>query len=258
MRSAPCPACGSRRRYTERATFVRNPKKSFVVEVCKSCGYVANPGNFNDYKSYDSVERFPVSARVGTDARPGREFFMASMGCEILNRSGIRVLVVGPGASLDFRRITALPGVSAVAIGDIVRLREDIDYIDLTQDSQRRFDLVLASEVIEHFVEPATEFARLFRSLKSDGLLMCSTNVYDGGNLSHHKYLFIKGHTSYYSPQALRSLAQRNNVLVDFRLPAVSARLGPRKRYVLFSSSAARMQDVAEYFGRHPYAPSEE
>jgi hypothetical protein len=98
----------------------------------------------------------------------------------------------------------------------------------------------------------------LFRLLKPDGLLVCSTNVYDGGNLNRHKYLFIKGHTSYYSPEALLHLARRNKVFVDFRLPAVSSRLGPRKRYVLFSKSVTRMQDVAAYFGSHAYAPSEE
>jgi SAM-dependent methyltransferase len=253
-----CRVCRSHRTHRVRTTFAQPPEKSFLVHVCKACGYVHNPDNFNDYTQYESVKQFPKTARVGSDAKPGREFHMGAMAVEIMGRRHQSVLVVGPGASVDFRHIEALPNVDHVAIGDLVQLHEGRDFVDMTAPPQRQFDVLVASEVIEHYVDPLAEFRRLFQLVNRDGLVVCSTNVYDGGNLNRHKYLFIKGHTSYYSPAAIARIARVNGMLFDFRLPQVSHRLGPRKRYVLFSRSADRMQDVARYFGQHAYAPSED
>ena len=95
-------------------------------------------------------------------------------------------------------------------------------------------------------------------TLRRAVLLVCSTNIYDGGNLSRHKYIHYRGHASYYSPAALRSIARRNHVLLDFRLPhAATGYAGPRKRYVLMSRSRIVMDAVADYFGSHMFGPSE-
>jgi len=259
-RSAPrtCRVCGSGELKRQRQTFYKDHDRSFVVEICGHCGFVANPANFNDYTSYESVTQFPSSARVGTEAEPGREFYMAQLARDILRRDGLDVLIVGPGASVDFAHIGQLDHVRRVAIGDIVKLHDVEDFVDLSMGTRQRFDVVIASEVIEHFLHPAQDFPRLFRLLRRDGLAVCSTNVYDGSaTLNRHHYLFIRGHTAYYTATALRRLAARSKMLVDFRVPKVAERLGPRKRYVLFAREAATMQDVAEYFGGHPYAPSE-
>ena len=253
-----CMVCRSRRVSSQQATFTGSPAKSFRVTVCRKCGYVANPENFNDYTVYQSLEQFPVSARVGTLERPGREWHMAKMGLDILGENKVDILIVGPGRSMDYRHIEKLPGVRRVAIGDIMQLHDVPDFVNLLEDKDQRFDLVLASEVIEHFTDPARDFPGLFRMLRKRGILICSTNVWDGGNLNKHAYLYIKGHTSYYSAQTLSLIARENQMFVDFRLPVNATTFaGPRKRYVLFTKSADRMRDISLYFGRHPYAPSE-
>ncbi|RJL25070.1 methyltransferase domain-containing protein [Bailinhaonella thermotolerans] len=253
-----CRVCGSSPVRLKTVTHVRKGK-TFTVRVCGRCGHIGNPENFNDYTVYESIDQFPVAPRVGTEDKPGREYHMAAMACKIVGRRDQSVLVYGAGRSVDYRRIAGLAAVGRVAIGDVMRpLHEDAEFLDLTEPPGERFDVVVACEVIEHFVEPPKDFARLFEYVRDDGLVVCSTNIYDGGDLTKHDYLYIKGHTSYYTPRAIARIARDNGMYFDFRVPrSATTYAGPRKRYVLFTRSVDRLQDVAEYFGDHTYAPSE-
>jgi SAM-dependent methyltransferase len=156
---------------------------------------------------------------------------------------------------LDNHHIDKLPEVRRTAIGDIMKVRDDAEFIDANNPPRKRFSVVVASEVIEHFRNPHEDFAKLFRLLKHDGLLVCGTNIYDGGPLAADRYIFYPDHTSYYTPPVLRRIANKAGVHIDFRSPLVGQ--GMRKRYVLFSRSAEVMESVAVYFGTEVYAPSE-
>jgi hypothetical protein len=97
--------------------------------------------------------------------------------------------------------------------------------------------LIIACEVVEHFTDPRMEFSQ---------------------DVAEQDYLYLRGHTSYYSPKAIAEIARRSGVLFDFRLPTFGLSFpGMRKRYVLFTRSVAELQNVAEHFGDHPYAPAE-
>lgn len=254
--SARCLVCGSRR---TRLRLVERKNRTYEIRICQRCQYVSNAGNTVDYTKFTSVERFRLTPRVGTDEHKGREFHMAAMGADILQRHGLKVMVFGAGRSLDYRHIAHLPLVRRVAMSDVVDLGVDVDFINITKGTSERFDLIIACEVIEHFPDPMTEFPRLFNLLARNGLLVCSTNIYDGKNVAHHTYLYGRGHVSYYSPRAIREIARKSRMRFDFRVPEiVTGTAGPRKRYVLFSRSDTVMQRVAEYFGNHTYAPSEE
>jgi SAM-dependent methyltransferase len=253
-----------REQVVERAAPQPRPGR-YELRVCDVCQYVSNHGNTVDYTAFESVKRFKLTPRVGTEDHQGREFHMAQMGAEVLQRSSLDVMVFGAGRSLDYRHIAKLPQVRSVVMSDVVDLGVDTDFINITEGTDRRFDLIIACEVVEHFPDPATEFPRLFDLLTKDGLLVCSTNIYNGGDLAKHRYLYSPGHVSYYSPRAIRTIAEKSRMLFDFRLPAIATlpasapgTPGPRKRYVLFTRSAKNLHNVAEYFGGHPYAPSEE
>ncbi|MFC5729017.1 MULTISPECIES: class I SAM-dependent methyltransferase [Nocardioides] len=260
--SAPrCLVCGStdlREQVVERAAPLPRPGR-YELRICQTCQYVSNPGNTVDYTAFTSVERFKLTPRVGTEDHQGREFHMARMGADVLQRSSLDVMVFGAGRSLDYRHIAKLPQVRSVVMSDVVDLGVDADFINITEGTDRRFDLIIACEVVEHFTDPATEFPRLFDLLTKDGLLVCSTNIFNGGDLQKQRYLYSPGHVSYYSPRAIRRIAERNRMRFDFRLPAIAnGSPGPRKRYVLFTRSARNLRNVAEYFGGRPYAPSED
>jgi Methyltransferase domain len=251
-----CRVCGSAKTRVRR---VARPTRTYEVRVCQSCRYVSNAGNTVDYTTFTSVTRFALTPRVGTAERPGREFHMAEMGAQILGRRGLSVMVFGAGRSLDYQHIAKLPGVRRVVMSDVVDLRGEADFINITKGTAERFDLIIACEVVEHFIDPSSEFPRLFDLLTKNGLLVCSTNIYDGGRVGKQSYLYLRGHTSYYSPRAIAVIARRSRMLFDFRFPAAGLKtMGPRKRYVLFTRSVGTLQRVAEWFGDHPYAPAED
>lgn len=253
-----CLVCGTGRPRRRTIRFVKDPTWVCVVRICRGCGHVGNPDNTRDYRNLTGLEKFPMRARVGTETRRGREFHMAKMAAQILKRDDLDVLVYGAGRSLDNRHIAGLPRVRDVAIGDVMHLRHDAEFVDITEPPTRRFPVVIACEVIEHFPNPAEEFPRLLDFVEENGLLVCSTNIYEGGDLERQRYVFIKGHTAYYTPEALVHIARANGFHVDFRVPLVATGYGSRrKRYVLFTRDASLLPEIACYFGRHMYAPSE-
>jgi len=258
-RKRRCPVCGTP---DTRRKLVTNQSsgRTLAVRRCRSCGHVKVLKNFHDYTQSESIADLGRGAapRCGTQDTPGREFGMAQMAAAVLGRSRLDVLIFGAGRSLDNHHIAKLEGVRRVAIGDIMRVRDEPDFVDTSQPAKETFDIVVACEVIEHFTKPRKDFENLFRFVHRAGILVCSTNIYDGSDLSRHNYIFGRGHVSYYTPDALRRIAKANRMHVDFRLPASSkGQAGSRKRYVIFSHSREVMESVSDYFGRTPYAPSE-
>jgi len=252
-----CLVCGGTRLRERTVTYTRDERKHCVVRVCSSCGFVHMPGHVESrYKSKTSMEDLPGGhGRLGTMEVPGREFHMAKMAVDILGGDRHEVLLFGAGRSLDNHHIAKLPEVRRVAISDIMKVRDDAEFVDANDPPRRGFSVVVASEVIEHFREPHADFARLLGLVRKDGLLVCGTNIHDGGPLAADRYIFYPDHTSYWTPQALRLVARRAGVHLDFRAPLVGQAM--RKRYVLMSRSAEVMEKVADYFGTEVYAPSE-
>ncbi len=106
-----CAVCGSRDvrietvRQDTASTRAGAPGKTFHMRVCGTCGFVGNPENIFDYRSYEHVEDLTNAARTGTPDRAGREFHMAQMAIEILGRDGLEVLIFGAGRSFDNQHI---------------------------------------------------------------------------------------------------------------------------------------------------------
>jgi SAM-dependent methyltransferase len=248
-----CATPGLRRRTI---TSKADPSLVKDVNVCPSCGYVAiDELPIVRYRDAKSVEDLPGGGnRIGTPDRPGREFQMGRMAVDILGRSGLDVMVYGAGRSLDNHHLAALDQVNEVAIGDIMKVRDDAPFHDANLPATRTFDVVVASEVVEHFRNPRADFARLFEFVAPDGLLVCGTSIKDGKGLSGHRYVFYPDHTSYYTPRALQIIARDHGFRIDFRSPKGS---GIRKRYVLFTRSPEVQEEIALYFGTRRFAPSE-
>lgn len=252
-----CLVCGSARSLPESVTFKNKPNLVRSVSVCSGCGYVSIEELSQDrYRGKTSMDELPSGTRIGTEDKVGREFRMAEMAVDILGRSDLEVLVYGIGRSLDNRHIAALKQVRNVAIGDIMKIRDDAEFHDANHPARKQFPVVVASEVIEHFRSPHEDFAKLFQFVSRDGLLVCGTNVYDGGDLTRDRYIYWPDHTSYYTPAALLEIAKANRFYVDFRTPKLAGEQG-RKRYVLFTKSPAVTESIAMYFGTHAVAPSE-
>ena len=249
-----CRVCGSTDLKRRHVAFVRDPTKECDIRRCRVCGYVAILRTEESiWKEKTSLQH--SSSRVGTAERVGREFHMGKLAADILARDGLSVLVYGAGGNMDNLHIEQLDEVKRVAIGDIMKLRDDAEFIDLTKPARERFDIVVASEVVEHFRNPRADFERLFGFVEDDGMIIASTNIHAGNDLARDGYIFYPDHTSYYSPRSLRMIANDAGYHLDFRAPMLGPRM--RKRYVFFSRSRDLLEDVACYFGTEVYPPSE-
>jgi SAM-dependent methyltransferase len=228
--------------------------------VCEQCRYVSSPDASHDYAKAASTSGLSggVAPRCATVERPGRETGMARLGLEVLQRPEASVLVYGAGSSLDVHHIAKLPLSGRVAVGDLVKLRADAEFFDINELSTDPFDVVVASEVLEHFPDPWKNLQNLFSYVKDDGIVVASTNIRDHGSLNTVNYLWCRGHVSYFSAESLRIVARAEGMHLDFRFPLIATRYKrPCKRYIIFSRSAEVMEAVSDWFGSEVYAPSE-
>jgi len=249
--------CRSPRINRRTVTFAQDAAKVCEMHVCSNCGFVRNLTNSKSkYEGKASLDEIPGGSgiRTGTHQRPGREFHMAKMAVDILGHDDVEVLVYGAGRSFDNYHIERLKQVRGVAIGDIINLRDDAEFVDANNPASRRFPIVIASEVVEHFREPREDFLKLFRLVERHGLLVCGTNIYNGGNLSRDPYIFFQDHTAYYTPSSLYRIARDAGYHIDFRAPGLSRM---RKKYVLLTKSRQVLDRAACYFGDRMFAPSE-
>ncbi|HEX3824047.1 MAG TPA: hypothetical protein VHV79_06255, partial [Mycobacteriales bacterium] len=98
----------------------------------------------------------------------------------------------------------------------------------------------------------------LFSYVKGDGIIVAGTNIRDKLPMRKVGYIWAKGHVSYWSPKSLRTIADQFEMNLDFRVPiCATGKIGPRKRYVIFSRSRDVINSVSDWFGSHMYAPSE-
>jgi hypothetical protein len=248
-----CLVCGSGDVRGAGVTYFRNPELSCDTRRCRECGFVSIPRGESKYRAMTAIHELPSPGdRGGVEDRPGREFFMARMAAEILGRGDLDVLVYGAGRSMDNVHIGRLPKVRLSAVGDIMKVRDDANFVDITKPAERKYDVVVASEVVEHFRSPRSDFAHLLEYVKDDGLLVCGTTINNGGALEKHRYIFYPDHTAYYSPRSLSLIADAFGWFLDFR----PVRQGP-KRYVFFTRSPDIARRTTCYFGRRVFAPSE-
>lgn len=224
---------------------------------CQGCGMLRFPENTGGFAIHATgCEGELRSLRNANSERPGREFHMAQMGLEILNRPDLQVSFFGAGLNTDWQWVERIHPTVRTKLVDLENLQAMPNFEPITEATPS--DIVVASEVIEHFEEPVAHFQSLLRLLKDDGLLICSSNIYDGTDISRHMYPFVPGHVAYWTPLALIQVAASAGCFVDFRTPEIGlGRGGPRKKYILFYRSPEIAYRVALYFGTHMFAPSE-
>jgi hypothetical protein len=239
--------------------------KEVTFYTCAVCGFTFAPTNTHSYGSdRDFCESSrPVSkhGRAGSALRPGREYHMATMAVNILDRAGINsdsILIFGAGLSQDHLWLAKQFPNKKICVCDLSNFQELDNFVELSDAT--RFDVVVACEVAEHFTQIEHDFSLLLSKVTHSGLVVLSTNISDGSPLPALAYPFVEGHTAYYSGRALTCIAKRANprLLVDFRVPqAAFAQLGPRKRYVFLYQTGPVTSGIAEYFADHVLAPSE-
>ena len=226
---------------------------------CPICGYVNLPDNietYDDYISGNEHHKITAQKRNGNEFRPGREYYMAVTGTEIMGQKNLEISFFGSGYNIDHMWYKKSHPQSKVKLVDLENYQNFDNYEHPEKCSPS--DLVIASEVIEHFSDPEHDFKNLFNSVKTDGLIICSTNINDGSELADHDYPFAAGHCSYWSPYSLVKIASQFGFFIDFRTPEIAVkRAGKRKKYVFFFKDVSIMLRIGTYFAVNMYAESE-
>lgn len=228
--------------------------KTLEFRQCSKCHFIACPTNRREYKT---PLDFGSSPRIGKEDQIGREGRMIQGALEILEGSNLDVLIFGAGISEDYKHAQKYSRIRSLSITDLDNFTNSDAFIPLHSDKQ--FDLVICSEVIEHFENPSDDFLTLFNFVKHSGLIICSTNVNDMKlSLEHTLYPFIPGHTSYYSGLSLMTLAKKHGFFCDFRFPRIGLfEGGPRKRYIYFFKEPKLQENISLAFSKTPLALSE-
>lgn len=204
------------------------------------------------------MDPVPVVPRTCPTTRGDRELGMTRLAADVLGRADLSVLICGYGGSATNRRVSRLAAVDRVVAEDIATISDQREFVGTGPSGGERFDVVVAADVIERFEDPHMAFAKVFALVAPDGVLICSTSVYDSRDLERQRHHFGRTHVSHYTPKSLRRIADAHNQRVDFRLPSREPRAGKRKRYVIFSRSQCVMDAFSDYFGQHRFAPPDD
>ena len=258
---ALCPVCETREDPVQYVCKVKPyVGRTLVGYRCSGCGLHRFPENEGAYRKTLEKNQHENSLRElrnANDERPGREFHMAQMGLKILSKGDARITFYGTGLNTDWQWVKRHYPDVTTKIVDLENMQEAADFEPISQATPS--DIVVASEVVEHFSEPREHFGALLRLVPDDGIAICSTNVYDGSDISLHQYPFVPGHVAYWTPLALISVATSHGCFIDFRTPRIGyTRGGPRKKYVLFYRTTETLFRISNYFGTHMDAPSED
>jgi len=266
-----CPLCQSKKVERKKITCEVSSKKDkeSMFDICSECEYHYCSDHFHDYTSKDSFSPSSMpnnegsSLRAGDGVRGGREYHIGITALELFNnlkskKSAPSILIYGAGLSLDHQKLRESGLFKKVVISDLENFQETDHYIKI-DDNNKKFDIVVCCEVIEHFINPKVEFANLLGKKKKNGIVVCTTNIHDKqDNVRRLIYPFIQGHTSYYTGQGLISLASRHKLYADFRnLNGSQLEFGPRKKVISFFSNKKYYNIINEYYSRNWLCPSE-
>lgn len=206
-----CPVCSSKKRKLMFTTS-RNNILSEIYE-CLGCGLVHNGIQLQDkeessYLSKNFLEKYSQKHK--------KQYAYALEYMKILKNkvNGEKMLDVGCGAGvfmeaakrIGFNTIGIEPFKPSAKIARQKKLKVINNFLSKTNFSPKKFDLILAIEVIEHFSNPVKEFRIMSRLLKKDGLIVLQTanqnslaSLIKGKKRNYYYY----DHLCYFSPKTL-------------------------------------------------------
>jgi len=202
------------------------------VFICKTCQFLQNPGNSS--KDLNPVDY--TAKRLGTSKNTGREYLFTKEAATIFEKLMLNILVYGAGVSLDYTHIRQLDFVNSCWIADLENYSNDNLFIDVKTDKLKmpQFDIVIASEVIEHFEDPISHFSNLLNFVDNDGICVCGSNFVGGMPVSRLEYPYFKGHVCMWSESSIQRIAKIKGFKAIIFLSSVG---GSRKRIIVMTKS---------------------
>ncbi len=249
----PCPLCG---RYERRLRYYEDP---FRIVRCLSCQFVFLENPPGEESLYEEYYADPSPENFGSGDPVLAELFAINQQRAALIssfRAGGRLLDIGCGRGFFLR--TALErgfraegiDVSRRAVdfaNRIAGVRASTDSLDTLAERGERYTIITAWHVVEHFLNPVEELAKIRKLLGDDGELfvevpnlrsmrfMLARAKWRGGD--HPRY-----HRSFFDAGTLRKALMRGGFSRMRRIP-LSYRLQRRNR--LYETGKRVLNSVA-------------
>lgn len=200
----PCRVCGART--VRRAAYRR------VFNQCCECDFIFAI-TYDEQESRDGMGL--DGSWTGFGGGGFREYYLARQMVEVLALP--RVLLFGTGNTPTFAQLLE-EGVEVSGCDisqDVVRMKQQLfgaaRFMTPAQlPGAASFDAIVAVEVIEHLLAPATTFAQLFSLLRPGGVICGTTDCWPGGSLvdgNRPGYMSHLAHVAYWCERSLRRIA---------------------------------------------------
>lgn len=198
-----CPLCGE----SDCFLFFQDRSREFFR--CGSCGLVFVPAEYR-LSPYEEKIRYDQHCN-GPDNQGYRDFLAAFLHPLMIRLTkGKNGLDFGSGPVPLLAWMFREEGFKM----DIY----DPYYADNPGVFNRRFDFIVACEVVEHLREPFPEFKRLFGALKPGGIFGIRTGMLPGQEqFAEWSYRRDLTHILFFSPPVLSWIAQKWNSELEFR-----------------------------------------
>jgi len=228
-----CKICGT---YCKKLFNVELTRPDFKcspnIYECSSCGFVFSDlvDNFTDeeykqfYKYPEYLEYDPIAKREHEENFLNRSVLLFNLAADFMKKTlnkNPKILVYGNGKSKAVKLLLN-SGLEAYSYMSETNYGTEITDLSTKKDF---FDLVVSTEVAEHFGNPVKEFGQIKDVLKVGGWTVHSTNCKDRvvknhvGNIGKTLEYMISdvmknaGHVSFYTKASVDILAKKLNMI---------------------------------------------
>lgn len=202
-----CPVCSGRGPFQ----CIRGYDRTFLK--CRACTHIWA----HDYSRMRALIGMGMNDFGGGEPDGGgeTEMFLARFCAEQFGSR--RILLFGTGPTRAFRVLVeeGYDVYGSDVSGDVIKFRQGEFGADRffhpADIGDRRFDLIISTEVIEHFFEPLAEIRSVVDFLNSGGVFCGSTGFSRDGGVDEgsNRYMAPRGHVIYWSEDSLRTAFHR-------------------------------------------------
>jgi SAM-dependent methyltransferase len=245
-----CAVCKRKRPFDE----IRAYRRIFLR--CTHCSHIWA----HDYSKARARLGMGLSGWGGSEPDTGgdSEMFLSRYCAE--NFGSRSVLLFGTGPTRAFRVLhdEGMDVYGCDVSRDVIGFRQkefgESRFFHVDRAGHRRYDVVVATEVIEHFFDPIVELKRIAQLCRPDGIFCGSTGFSSSGEVEDGgaAYMSPRGHVIYWSERSLSEAFER----VGWRLHSFALVSNVPTARLFFGSSNvnvnAKLDDAAGKYAGEP------
>ncbi len=213
-----CPACKSKKRLLK--FIVKTDKIPSKIVRCNDCNLVYNAYliNFRE-KGKNLPYHLDSEAEYKNDYKRWNQYakdYLSKLKDEV-NGENFLEIGTGPGFFLNAANQLGFEslGIEPYYPSYIFAKKQNLNVINSSLSEvvlNKKFDLILAIEVIEHFIDPIKEFEKMLNLLEDDGLIVLQTGCENSLEVllkGRNRFYYYYDHHIYYTPRTLNFILKK-------------------------------------------------